>query len=323
MTTFLASPRKLRSMGVIGLNSRNAGYVLTHNKRAFYPRVDDKLVTKQLAIEAGLSVPELYETVEIEHDVDALAGKLETRDDFVIKPTHGSGGNGVLVIAGQFKTRSGGRRYRRANGEIVDQEYIEHHVLNMLSGLYSLGGQRDTALIEARAKIHPIFREVTYLGVPDIRILVFLGYPVMAMVRLPTRDSRGRANLHQGAVGVGIDLATGALGTGVHHNFIVEEHPDTTAPFHDIRLPDWPSLMTLAARSYDIVELGYLGVDIILDPDAGPLVLEMNARPGLAIQIANRAGLRDRLSLIEGIADRPRPPEARAEIAARNFASGG
>jgi predicted ATP-grasp superfamily ATP-dependent carboligase len=47
------------------------------------------------------------------------------------------------------------------------------------------------------------------------------------------------------------------------------------------------------------VGLGYLGVDIVLDPRRGPLLLEANARPGLAIQHANAAGLVPRLQEIE------------------------
>jgi D-alanine-D-alanine ligase-like ATP-grasp enzyme len=48
-----------------------------------------------------------------------------------------------------------------------------------------------------------------------------------------------------------------------------------------------------------MTKLGYLGVDIVLDRDKGPLLLELNARPGLSIQIANGAGLVPRLEVIE------------------------
>ena len=57
--------------------------------------------------------------------------------------------------------------------------------------------------------------------------------------------------------------------------------------------------MNLAARSYELTGLGYQGVDLVLDKDKGPLILELNARPGLNIQIANRAGLLTRLQLVE------------------------
>jgi hypothetical protein len=47
--------------------------------------------------------------------------------------------------------------------------------------------------------------------------------------------------------------------------------------------------------------LGYLGVDIVLHPEKGPQVLEINAEPGLTIQLANMAGLRKRLDRVEGL----------------------
>jgi hypothetical protein len=47
--------------------------------------------------------------------------------------------------------------------------------------------------------------------------------------------------------------------------------------------------------------LGFAGVDIALDREKGPMVFELNARPGLAIQIANMAGLRERLERVEGL----------------------
>jgi alpha-L-glutamate ligase-like protein len=176
---------------------------------------------------------------------------------------------------------------------------LEHHVSNILSGIYSLGGQPDVALLEYRVRFDPIFESVSYQGVPDIRIVVFLGVPVMAMVRLPTRASQGKANLHQGAIGVGIDIATGRTLRAVQNNEIVDEHPDTGAGVLGLSIPGWEALLELASRCYELTGLGYQGVDIVLDNDLGPLMLEINARPGLNIQIANRAGLLPRLREVE------------------------
>ena len=153
-------------------------------------------------------------------------------------------------------------------------------------------------MLEYRVLPDPVFEAVSYQGVPDVRVVVCQGYPVMSMVRLPTRRSHGKANLHQGAVGVGIDLATGRTVSGVLGNEIVDEHPDTGEPVQDIEIPRWDYLLTLAARCYELTGLGYQGVDIVLDRDRGPLILELNARPGLNIQIANQGGLKVRLDRI-------------------------
>ena len=287
---------KLSANGVLGINARNCQYILRHNPRRLYPLVDDKLATKRLAIAAGLPVPELYGVIASHHDVRQLPKLVAGHRDFVIKPAQGSGGDGILVVSARVRD---GSAYRLVDGTIMDSDDISHHLSNMLSGQYSLGGNRDVALIEYCVKFDPIFSECAYRGIPDIRVIVFRGYPVMAMLRLPTRSSHGKANLHQGAVGAGIDLVTGETTCAVIGNSLVTEHPDTGAVIAGRQIPRWEYLLDFAARCYELTGLGYLGVDIVLDRDLGPMLLELNVRPGLNIQIANRCGLRDRLRVIE------------------------
>lgn len=286
--------RQLAARGVLGINQRNAEFTLRFNPRHLYPLVDDKLQTKNLAKRAGLAIPELYGVVEIERQIRDLPTLLQSYDDFVIKPCQGSGGDGILVITGRRK-----ERYRKASGQLISQDDLEHHASNILSGLYSLGGYPDKALIEERVLFDPVFEAISYQGVPDVRIIVFLGVPVMAMVRLPTRMSDGKANLHQGAIGAGIDLATGKTLKAVWKNEIVTEHPDTENPITGVRIPHWETILRIAAQCSELSGLGYLGVDLILDKNKGPLMLELNARPGLNIQIANGEGLLSRLELVE------------------------
>jgi len=303
------TPRELRRLGIVGMNQRNTGMIARLNHRRNYPLVDDKLLTKKLALDAGIAVPELYGVIETNHDARHLPDLIAGHEDFVIKPAHGSGGNGILVITGRM-----GERFRKASGLLEEIDSLEHHVSNILSGMYSLGGQPDKAMIEYRVKFDPLFADVSFQGVPDIRTVVYRGYPAMAMVRLPTRGSDGKANLHQGAVGAGIDIATGVTGHGVWHNDIVERHPDTGAAIAGIAIPGWDRLLELAAGCYELTELGYLGVDVVLDRDLGPLILELNARPGLAVQIANGVGLSTRIDRIE--AQKPKNPPSPAERAA-------
>jgi alpha-L-glutamate ligase-like protein len=298
MFSLIGVARRLRQIGMMGIGQRNADYVLMHNPRKFYPRVDDKLITKRLAIEAGLPVPELYAVVSEEHQIAELHEKLKPHDQFVVKPAHGSGGDGILVISGRR-----GDKYRRSNGNLMPREEFEHHLSNALSGLFSLGGHPDHLLVEYCVQFDPIFDQVSYKGVPDIRIIVFLGYPVMAMIRLPTRLSDGKANLHQGAIGVGIDLPTGRTKRGVWGTEIIREHPDTEHTIVGLQIPRWDDLLEMASRCYELSGLGYVGVDFVLDRSQGPLILELNARPGLAIQMANGNGLLHRLKQVEALRD--------------------
>ena len=307
--------RRLAELGVVGINRRNAAYTLLHNPRRLYPLVDDKLRTKRIAAQAGLPTPALYGVIETEYQVRQLPGLLAGRQDFVLKPAHGSGGDGILVITGRVQDK-----YRTVSGALIDQDELHHQVFNILSGLYSLAGQPDHALVEYRVRPEAVLGELCYQGVPDIRIIVFLGVPAMAMLRLPTRMSEGKANLHQGALGVGLDLATGLSLSAVWRQELVAQHPDTGVDLTGVQIPHWETLLRLAVRCYELFNLGYLGVDIVLDRDHGPLLLELNARPGLAIQLANRRGLLPRLDLIEQQHHSLQSAEERVAFAQRHFA---
>lgn len=285
----------LRS-GIVGLNQRNANYTLKYNARQFYPTVDNKLLTKRLAIENGIAVPQLLGVVEFQSQVKKLSAFLAKHNDFVIKPVRGSGGEGIVVITGRK-----GDQFVKASGETIDIEAIKYHVANILAGMYSLGNTPDIAIIEERIEFDPVFENVIFRGVPDIRIILLKGIPAMAMIRLPTRMSDGRANLHQGAIGAGINLATGRTMRAVCNNVIIEHHPDTGNEITQLEIPHWGALLHLAVKCAQMVKLGYIGVDIVLDRRYGPMILELNARPGLAIQIANCAPLGPRLNKIESI----------------------
>jgi alpha-L-glutamate ligase-like protein len=310
--------QQLRANGVLGINERNTDFIMRFNPRRLYPLVDDKLRTKELAIAAGIAVPQLYGVIRTDHDVRALPEIVKDHQDFAIKPAQGSGGDGILVVAGRSPRAAG--VYRLVDGSLVSEAEIGFHLSNILSGQFSLGGHRDCALIEYCIKVDPVFSDHCFQGVPDIRVIVFRGYPVMAMIRLPTRRSRGKANLHQGAVGAGIDLAAGVTTFGVLGNSRINEHPDTGAQVAGLAIPRWEYLLTLAARSYELTGLGYVGVDIVLDRQFGPLILELNARPGLNIQICNRAGLRQRLM---AVLDLPQEPDIAARIASSRQLFGG
>ena len=286
--------KRFRKIGVLGLNARNAEYVLKYNRRALYPRADSKLLSKQILEDAGVQVPDLYHVVSFLGQFPTTLEALKHRHEFVIKPEHGCGGEGVLVIS-----RDQNGDLLNSAGDAISAENFRMHLANILYGLYSIGGQPDRAMIEYRVRFSPIFEKITYRGVPDIRIIVFLGVPVMAMLRLPTKESSGRANLHQGAVGVGVRLTDGITSSGVQGSLLVNAHPDTGEQLSGLSVPFWDEILRFASNCYELFELGYLGVDIVLDEDRGPMILEVNARPGLAVQLANRDGLQRRLQLIE------------------------
>jgi alpha-L-glutamate ligase-like protein len=213
-----------------------------------------------------------------------------------VKPAQGSGGKGILVIRGRSETG-----FLKASGDTISLEGIKRHVTNIISGLHSLGGRPDEVIIETLIEVSPIFEDFSFEGVPDIRLIVFKGFPVMGMLRLATHQSDGKANLHQGAVGVGLDIGSGRAIAAVQSNQLVTVHPDTGAELVRVKVPNWRQLLVLAASCHEATGLGYLGCDIVIDQEHGPMLLELNARPGLSIQIANNEGLLPRLRRIEAL----------------------
>ena len=310
------SPFWLKKHGILGMNRRNVEVIGGWNARKHYPLVDNKLKTKLIAKENGVAVPTLLGVISHQFELRNLHAALAPSGEFVIKPAQGSGGKGILVIVARD-----GDTYYKSSGVRLGIVDIERHVSNILSGLYSLGGRQDVAMIEDLVHFDPQLASYSYEGVPDIRVVVYRGYPVMAMMRCATHASDGKANLHQGAVGVGLDLASGSSSFAVQNGRPVASHPDTGQLFRALRVPHWAGILHLAAQCYEMIDFGYLGVDVVIDRVKGPLILELNARPGLAIQIANREGLARHLMDIDAIAGSHHSVESRVQFVRQAFKS--
>ena len=305
----------LKRSGVIGINERNLRFINPVNKRRDFVKVDDKLETKRLAALADIPTPELYGVIRTARDMRGLAHLLAVAEGCVIKPALGSQGKGIMVIDGPMK-----EGWRLSSGRLIHEEAIRYHINNIHSGMYSLAGQPDKALVEYRVKFDTVFERISFKGVPDIRVIVLDGVPVFAMIRLPTAASDGKANLHRGGVGVGLSIASGITQLGMQHDRPIAAHPDTGEPLSGILVPHWDEILLMAARAYDVTGMGYIGVDVVLDKERGPLLLELNGRPGLSIQIANRGGLRKHLIAVSNLRASDLPAEKRVALARKVYA---
>jgi alpha-L-glutamate ligase-like protein len=284
---------------VLGINARNRIY-LRANKKAARGLADDKLKTKKLLRKHAIGTAELVAVIQDSNDLREFDWN-SLPNSFVIKPNRGFGGQGILVIFNRLKNGN----WITTNKRQLTVDDLQAHIRNILDGNFSLLNTADVVLIESRLSMSPFFKIFSTNGIPDIRVIVYNGIPVMAMLRVPTKKSEGKANLAQGGIAIGIDIATGRTTYAVVKSWLYEKeieiHPDTGVHLRGKKLPVWDDILLTAVRAADVTGMRYAGVDVSVDKTIGPVVLELNARPGLGIQIANMLPLRERLQRIRGL----------------------
>jgi alpha-L-glutamate ligase-like protein len=293
---------------ILGLNRRNQEYVRPYNSPSAKNIADNKILTKKVLAKESIKTPEVYKVIRNKEQLRFLDWDSLPKS-FVIKPNKGTGGNGIVVFYGKRKNET---TWIRPSGEYMGKRDIILHIENILEGRFSMGSKTDSAIIEERVKTDPLLKQYSYRGVPDIRVICFNNVPLMAMTRLPTKRSNGTANLHSGAICTGIDISTGITTYSMQMkpksllSDTYEEIETTTdlkinKKLSGIQIPYWDEILRIALVCQKASNLGYIGVDIALDRDNGPVVFELNARPGLGIQVANQTGLRWRLEKVRGL----------------------
>lgn len=263
------------------------GQVPGSNRPEFIRRVDDKLLCKNLLREQGIPVTDTLFVYATPLDCQSLEQDLSSLDSLVIKPARGSQGRSILLL-----TRREGAHWLTADGKSVNRGFIHHHLLEIIAGGFS-DSHSDTALVEPLLQQPPAFNQQSPFGFSDIRILLHQGEPVMAMWRLPTQRSRGCASIQQGAIDVSLDLQNGKTRRALLAGKPLSKHPDTGVNLINLTIPQWPALLRLARDCYQTIPLDLLAVDLGIDAQRGPLVLDINARPGLEIQNVRGRGMAD------------------------------
>ncbi len=276
-----------RRAELMGLNQRNIDLVHRENPRQYFPLADDKELAKRRLTQAGVPVPETLAVCPGLYAIPDVLETLSDSDGFVIKPACGAAGKGVLVVG----RRSGSGRWNQAGGGEVTTFDLRRHLAQIVFGTYSKRLE-DRALVERRIEPHPVLRSLWADGLSDVRVILLRATPIMAMVRVPTARSGGRANLHTGGIGLSVDLDTGQVTRAWYRRQSIQRHPESDARLVGVQIPCWEEVLRIAVRSARAVPLGYLGVDVAIDREAGPLVLEINVRAGLEIQNVCGQGLR-------------------------------
>lgn len=284
----------LKDKGILGLNARSLLYIRPYNKKKTIKLADDKLKTKKFLSARGIPVPKLYATIRTKEDLEKFDFN-SLPSAFILKPNHGFGGEGIIPIINKKENE-----WITSSGNKISKLEFTDHISDILDGRYSIANVGDTAFFEQLITSHDSIGNFAYRGLPDIRVVVHNLIPVMAMLRLPTKESGGKANLHMGAVGVGIDIAKGETTYISYKNKIIDTVPDVGS-IKGLKIPYWNDILLIASKCQLITNLGYMAIDIAIDKTTGPVLIEINARAGLGVQIANLAPLKKRLQRIEGV----------------------
>ena len=288
-----------KNSGILGMNARNLLYIRPNNLKSAKRLADDKLLCKKVLKKNDLPAPDLIAKISNRQELESFDFNLLPAS-FVLKPNFGFGGEGILVVYGKKKNAE--NIWIKADGSLVTELDLRNHIQNILDGSFSRTNIPDIAFFEERIKLSKVFKSYSYKGMPDVRVIVYNGVPVMAMLRLATKESEGKANLQLGGIGCGIDMATGVTTSSVQgKSKIIEYIPQTRLSLRGVRIPYWDRILEMAVLAQKASKLGFLGADIAIDRDRGPVFLELNARPGLSIQIANLDGLYNRLKRVEGL----------------------
>lgn len=284
------------------MNKRNLGYVNKYNSKEGVEIANDKRLTKKVLEEAEIPSVKTIAIIKNEKELNNFDFNSLPKS-FVMKPASGLDGLGIDIFYNRDKTGN----WVRNDGSKASTNDLKKQAYNIIDGYYSHGHRKDTVIIEQRIQPWKSFRQYTYKGVPDIRILVFKGVPIMAFVRWPTKESKGKANMFLGAVATGVDLANGVTTHSVSGKSMggkgeeIEYVPDSNLRYSGIRIPYWEEILLNAVKAAKASHLGYAAIDFLIDRENGPIVVEVNARPGLSIQLVNKDGLEWRLDKLKGL----------------------
>lgn len=281
---------------ILGMNARYKYTKFNSSKSKSYGF--SKLRTKELLNSHDIPTAQVYHVFSSLQDLDDVNWEI-IPTPFVVKPASGSAGKGIIVITKKLPNKS---TWVSSDNEHLSDEDLTLHVSNILDGEFSTWGSSHKAIVEEMIPSHPALAKYSYRGTPDIRVIVFNSVPVMAMARIPTKESHGRANLDKGAIAVGIDLATGISTYGLYGKSThITRFPHNHKKVNGIMIPEWTKVLTTAVEAANAAGYIFMGADIFIHPEKGPMIVELNGFPGLSIQLANRAGLKRRLERVEGL----------------------
>lgn len=270
-------------MNALGMNLRNH-IIKISNRRDQIVEAKDKIGVKNKLAMHGIPVPETYGELLKINDIHRLD---KMPPEFVIKPDRGSGGKGVLILK-RVKDH-----YVSPSNKIYSVKNLKRHMERILEGEFSEYIDGETVLIEERIHCSGQLQFKGSVGLPDVRMFVYNYDCVLAMLRYPTWESDGKANLSQGALGMALDMETGEI-TKVYSKKRREFYPvETLGIPKGYCIPKWKGFRWISHHVARLLGLRFSGVDLTMDERNNIKVLEVNGYPGLEIQNVTETSLKD------------------------------
>ncbi len=340
---------------ILGNNARNLLYIKKFNDKKGIRLANNKLQTKDFLIERGIPFAKTYGIIRNRKELYEFDFAYLPRKNFVVKPNHGSKGQWVYIVKyveeqtsetittpipweknipqtqGKFQKRwdtikkiffqkfddqHHHGKYQIGNELLTDQEF-RRRLLDILDGKYSMTLGWDSIIIEEKLIAGELFKDFCEYGLADIRVIVFNLVPVATMIRVPTKDSGGKANLAQWGLWFGIEVGSGKITSLLWRNKIYKmKFPKKFAHFQNKKLPYWNDILFLSSKVQYFVNLGYLALDRVITGE-WPKLLEINARAWLEVQKVSDTKLKNVLNKIADL--KIIDPEKWVEIAKSLF----
>lgn len=133
---------KLFSHGVLGMNARNLRYIRTKNTGESVSLADSKMKTKNFLSGRGIPFAETYAVIASQQELNNFSFDSIDSDYFVVKPNHGSKGQGILIVKKAKNNKF------LISGEEWTEDEIRLFMTDILGGVFSLYGNHDRIVIE-------------------------------------------------------------------------------------------------------------------------------------------------------------------------------
>jgi len=280
---------------ILGQNARNLNFINEYNDDYAKNLADSKLKTKEFLWKKWVSVAQTLLIINNHKELDDLdLNSLEV--PFVIKPNAWYWGKWILI----FEIKDNDWNFITNDCQTFSLKILKEHIRDILDWFYSISWSRDKVIFEQKIILDHSIELLWKYWLPDIRVIVFNWVPIIAMLRVPTANSKWKANLHAGACWVWIDIWSGKLTYITQFKKMIKSIP-WLWDIRWIELPYWEDILKLATKVQQITNIGYVGCDIVIDDKVWPLLLEVNVRPWLEVQVANKVALYDRLKKVQNI----------------------